>query len=515
MSEQSERASTQPLTILIAALGGEGGGVLMNWIVEAARASGLAVQATSVPGVAQRTGSTSYYIEVLQPPESAGSDPVFALFPMPGRVDIAIASEHIEAARLMERGFISPKRTTLIMSTSRVYTTAEKMQMGDGRFEPGKVEAAARALARKLIAVDLDVIARDNGTMISAAMFGALAGAGVLPWPRSQCEQVLGSGAAAEASRRGFTVAFAAASGGAVAVPQAIGSKQAQASPGPAAAGLAGLPEHIRATARHGHTRVVDYQDADYGALYLARLCALVSATTAMDDPIAAHALDEAARRLALWMAYEDIPRVADLKTRPERFAQIRADAEMSDGQILRVTEHMKPGVDEIAAMLPEGLGRRLTAYAVRGRWVPLAGRDLHVRSTGGIGYMLLRGLARMKSIRRRSLRFAEEQAAIERWLAAMAQTLAHAPSFAGALAELPRLRKGYGDTQARGNRNYEAIFAGIVAPAVLARQEGEATPRLRAAIAAALADPNGLALATVQPVPGAAHHAGGAVRAP
>ena len=45
--------------ILLAALGGEGGGVLMNWIVAAARRAGHVVQATSVPGVAQRTGSTS------------------------------------------------------------------------------------------------------------------------------------------------------------------------------------------------------------------------------------------------------------------------------------------------------------------------------------------------------------------------------------------------------------------------------------------------------------------------
>jgi indolepyruvate ferredoxin oxidoreductase, beta subunit len=129
---------SQPLSILIAALGGEGGSVLMNWIVEAARASGLAVQATSVPGVAQRTGSTSYYIEIHPAPQAGRPEPVFALFPMPGRVDVAIASEHLEAARLMERGFVSPKRTTLIMSTSRVYTTAEKNADGGRPVRSGQ-----------------------------------------------------------------------------------------------------------------------------------------------------------------------------------------------------------------------------------------------------------------------------------------------------------------------------------------------------------------------------------------
>ena len=60
-----------PVTLLIAALGGEGGGVLTGWIVDAARRAGLPVQATSIPGVAQRTGATTYYIEIW--PEALAS----------------------------------------------------------------------------------------------------------------------------------------------------------------------------------------------------------------------------------------------------------------------------------------------------------------------------------------------------------------------------------------------------------------------------------------------------------
>lgn len=172
-----------PFSILIAALGGEGGGVLLGWIVEAARCAGLPVQATSVPGVAQRTGSTSYYVEILRAPasESDGRAPVFALVPMPGRVDVVVASELVEAARMLERGFVSPRRTTLIAASSRTYTNAEKMQMGDGRLDPARIEAAAAKLARRLVILDLAAIARAHGTMVSATMFGALAGAGVLP----------------------------------------------------------------------------------------------------------------------------------------------------------------------------------------------------------------------------------------------------------------------------------------------------------------------------------------------
>ncbi len=57
-------AAPRPVSVLIAALGGQGGGVLTDWIVAAAEHAGLAAQATSIPGVAQRTGATTYYLEV-------------------------------------------------------------------------------------------------------------------------------------------------------------------------------------------------------------------------------------------------------------------------------------------------------------------------------------------------------------------------------------------------------------------------------------------------------------------
>ena len=58
----------RPITLLIAALGGEGGGVLTDWIVRRRRTPASPVQSTSIPGVAQRTGATTYYIEILPVP---------------------------------------------------------------------------------------------------------------------------------------------------------------------------------------------------------------------------------------------------------------------------------------------------------------------------------------------------------------------------------------------------------------------------------------------------------------
>ena len=80
----------KPLTIAILAMGGQGGGVLADWIVEVAEHEGWAAQSTSVPGVAQRTGATIYYIETL-PPRN-GVAPVFSLMPTPGDVDVVMAA---------------------------------------------------------------------------------------------------------------------------------------------------------------------------------------------------------------------------------------------------------------------------------------------------------------------------------------------------------------------------------------------------------------------------------------
>jgi indolepyruvate ferredoxin oxidoreductase beta subunit len=134
------------ITLLISALGGEGGGVLSRWIVDAVESQDFYVQFTSIPGVAQRTGATNYYIEVF--PEKVGDgaapQPVFALTPTPGNLDAVIASEVTEAGRAIQNGFVTPGRTTLIASTHRIYSIAEKSAMGDGRYAGETIEAAAQ-----------------------------------------------------------------------------------------------------------------------------------------------------------------------------------------------------------------------------------------------------------------------------------------------------------------------------------------------------------------------------------
>src|SRR3989304_6324593 len=197
----------KPITLLIAALGGEGGGVLADWIIAAATEQDYPVQSTSIPGVAQRTGATTYYIELYPAriAELGARRPVMTLTPAPGYVDVMVSSELLETGRAMLNGFVTPERTTLIASTHRIYTVAEKMHMGDGRFDSERILKAAQTMARGGILFDMQDLAARSGTVISAVLFGALAGSGALPLPRAACEDAIRKGGrGAEASLKGF-----------------------------------------------------------------------------------------------------------------------------------------------------------------------------------------------------------------------------------------------------------------------------------------------------------------------
>lgn len=505
--------------LLVAALGGEGGGVLADWLVACARSAGLPVQTTSVPGVAQRTGSTSYYLEMRREPLLPGEpSPVFALSPVPGCVDVVVASELLEAARTIERGFVTPERTTLIASTHRVYTTIEKMHMADGRHDSARIVDTAERLSARIALLDMDAIATRAGTAISAVMFGALAGAGVLPWTRAVCETVIGgSSRGAKASLAGFALAFDAVVSLDARAAIITGGDSAPAS-SQAAAGVqqvfadARVPESVQRRwmerlaswspalaliVAHGAVRCRDYQDASVGDDYLDRVARLVACMQANGatgaDGAHDEALREAARHLALWTCFEDVVRVADLKSRRGRLDRVRNEAQAKSGDLVRVIDYFKPGVDEIAAILPAALGARLLATSTRRGWLH-AGIGLRIRSTSLWGHLMLRGLAALRPLRPHSLRHRQEHAAIDAWLDAMGRLLPASPGFAHVLAGLPQVLKGYGDTQRRGRENYARLWLEDVAPRLIAsgQPSDDATASFARSIRATLADPEG-----------------------
>jgi indolepyruvate ferredoxin oxidoreductase beta subunit len=463
-----------PITILIAALGGEGGGVMADWLMEAATASGFPAQATSIPGVAQRTGATTYYLEVFPVPKNKldGKEPVLSLTPSPGNVDIMVASELVEAGRAMQNGYVSPERTTLIASTHRIYATVEKMQMADGRFDSDKVVAAGGLLAKKAVMFDMRKLAQESGTVINAVLFGAMAGSGVLPLSREACEAAIRKGGrGAEASLRGFAAGFDIAGGSRRAPAQAAAPKRATSI------------EEILPLAEQ---RLKDYQGDRYAEIYAER----VKPFLAGDARVAA----TVARHLATWMAYEDIIRVADLKTRSSRFQRVRKEVGAKDGEPVVVIDFLKPGVEEFASVLPHFLGKKIIGWAEKNGKLDAYNVGMHIRTSGVFGYALVRSLAWLKPWRPMSYRYREEQQLIERWLALVGEAARRDAALAFEVAECARLVKGYGETHRRGKANFLAIVDALVEnPATADAREQAAA--IRKARDAALADPEGKAL--------------------
>jgi indolepyruvate ferredoxin oxidoreductase, beta subunit len=464
----------RPITVLIAALGGEGGGVMADWLMEAATRCGYPAQATSIPGVAQRTGATTYYLEIFPAirDELNGKEPVLSLTPSPGNVDVMVASELVEAGRAMQNGYVNPERTTLIASTHRIYATVEKMQMADGRFDSRRVVAAAGQLAKYAVLFDMRKLAQENGTVINAVLFGAMAGSGVLPLPREACEQAIRHGGrGAEASLRGFAAGFGIAAGQRPAPQEPLPPRRA---------------EELQEVLRIGRERLRDYQGARYVALYEQRMQPFLSG----DAKLAA----EVARHLALWMAYEDIIRVADLKTRASRFERVRKEVGAKSGEPVVVIDYLKPGIEEFASVLPAFLGKKLVSWAERRGKLDAYNVGMHIKTSSLPGFVLVRSLAWLKPWRPKSYRYREEQHLIDGWLGLVADAAQRDAALALEIAECARLIKGYGETHRRGKANFLAIVDALIQnPAANGPREQAAA--IRKAREAALADPEGKAL--------------------
>ena len=486
------------ITVAIVAMGGEGGGVLADWIVDLAEHAGYLAQTTSVPGVAQRTGSTVYYIEIF--PEKfateAGKAPVLALMPVPGELDIVLASELMEAGRAIQRGMVTPDRTTLIASTNRVYSMMEKTALGDGQVDTQKLIEAATAAANVFVHSDFAHLAQETGSVISAPLFGALAATNALPFSRKQFEEAIQrGGVGVESSLAGFAAAFDSTGQAASAPLRAEAASRPRI--GPQLQALAAriessFPPSSRAILLAGVQRLADYQDVPYAAGYLDELETVRDLDAQYGDGNFV-LLCETGRHLALWMSYEDAIRVADLKTRNSRFARVYKDSRASATQLVQIKEFLHPGIEEITDILPAGLGRwLLNAGWTRKLAERFTQKGRIVHTTSLAGFLQLYVLAALRPTRRRSLRFKEEHQRINQWLAQIPVLAPENYLLARELAECPRVVKGYGDTHARGRKNFDALMAAVRK----LRGQQDAAGRLKKLREAALADDTGEKLA-------------------
>ncbi|RIV82592.1 indolepyruvate oxidoreductase subunit beta family protein [Aurantiacibacter xanthus] len=485
-------ATERPISIAIVAMGGQGGGVLTGWIVQLAENAGWVAQSTSVPGVAQRTGATIYYVEMMQPRE--GKRPILAQMPTPGDVDVVLASEFVEAGRSILRGIVTPERTTLIASSHRTFAISEKSAPGEGIADAGAIDEAVGVTAHHSIIFDMNALAVANGSVISSAMFGALAASGRLPFDRAAYHDVIkGCGKGVDASIRAFDAAFARAEDGPAdgvaekpasptIAPTALapGAQPEEERKVPSGAGLprrgspeiAKLLERIETTlsvqawplARSGLAKVVDFQDLDYGAEYLSELEAIQAVDLKAGGEARGFELTvQAAKYIANAMVYDDIVRVADLKTRTARHGRIGKEIGLREGQMFGTTEYMHPRMEEIAGLLPAGLADWLMARPRLFGWLDRRvskGRRVRTYSPGWFIALYVTGGLRW--LRRSSLRHREESAHRHEWLTLATELALRDYDLGVEVVRCQRLIKGYSDTHARGLSKFAMVTGEI-----------------------------------------------------
>ena len=437
--------SARPFSLLIAALGGEGGGVLTDWIVAAAESQDLPVQSTSIPGVAQRTGATTYYVEIFPTPhaELGGRSPVLALAPGVGDVDMVVASELLEAGRAISLGFVTTDRTLLLASTSRVYLTVEKMQMADGRYDFERLIKAVEQNSKAHLLFDMEAAARQAGAIVNSVMLGAIAGAGRLPIPVEAFEAAIrADGKAVESNLKGFRAGLAAARDQLPVAIRRAGQAAGQADAGRSRGrglGVSGSGARDRHRRRAPPRRVSG-----------PRLCAALPRS-----PEAGRGARQVARRNRAASCGAHVVR----GRHPRRRSQDRAGTfpphrgrDRRQGPTLRhhgIPQARHRGVVPGAAAAP---ARAIVAYAEKRGWLGTVYFGMELKTTTVWGYLRFWALAKLKRFRPKSWRFAEEQIAIEAWLARVVAAAKLSPDLALEIAECARLIKGYGDTWKRGS---------------------------------------------------------------
>ena len=389
------------------------------------------------------------------------------------------------------------------MQNQRALAVSEKEQPGDGTADGSKVVDAAGVVARHLVVADFAAIAERHASVISASLLGALAASGALPFPRAAYEQAIRDGGVGiDASLKAFADAYTEAgrSDTPVITPD---RKRLPALPASATEPvLDALLHRIRTefpVAAHsmiyaGGRHLVDYQDAAYAGEYFDKLAAILKTDRAQGGESKSFALTiEVARQLARTMAYDDIIRVADLKTRTSRQSRVEREIGVDTAtQVLQTTEYFHPRMQEVCGSLPAGIGVAIE----RRPWLfqtldKLVNRGRRIRTDSIWGYVQLYLIAGRKLHRRATLRHGRELAHIKAWLASVTHHAGLNYDVATEIAKARRMIKGYSDTMSRGQSKYDRILQG--AETVAARPD--AADWVRRLRLAALLDEQGVAL--------------------
>ncbi|MGK2941413.1 MAG: indolepyruvate oxidoreductase subunit beta family protein [Immundisolibacter sp.] len=449
--------------ILIGTVGGQGGGVLADWMVKGLINAGWQAQSIGLLGLSQRAGSVIYYVEARPQTQRA---PILSAYAVPGDVDLLLSQEFLELGRLLQGGFAHPD-CTIIANTYRYYGTLEKTPAEGGIYPSGVIRKAAETLSSDSYLFHAqEVVARAGLSLLSsnAVLLGAVVASKVFalapePFRTAIEEAEVGVGDNLKAFDLGYqmmregTLPRALFKENEVLDWQQLADQRAQALPQRRRGeyrslldqGRSAVPPLARIFAEACY-RLLDFQDAAYVRDYIVRVREIYAAEQAKNGS-ETYAITEAyGQHLANWMGYEDAQRVAQLKLRPERFAKMRDDHGVRGEDPFWVDDFLAPDPPQIYGMLPAPIGRWIRAQGRRWREdFDHISMPMRVRSNRPWGYFTLSLVSAMRHVRRRSLRHHEELLLLQRWRDAVLLWLGRSTALGQLAADAGRVVKGYG----------------------------------------------------------------------
>lgn len=449
--------------VLIGTVGGQGGGVLSDWLVHGLLESGWGASSIGLLGLSQRAGTVTYYCE-----GAPGRDVprVASMFGVPGEVDLVIGQELLELGRILAAGFAAP-HAVIVGNSARYLTTAEKMPAEGGVYDTSIIVNAARQLAPdRHYLFDAQRLVVEAGLpplSSNAILLGAAVASPVLNLPREGFHTAIErSQVSVKANIAAFNLGYERVRDGSLPRTMVSGVKLPQEASETVRQRLSAIegrasqeayrelvdqcaaefPAEVMSVLAEALYRLIDFQDARYAEDYIGRLRSMAARGPSAQKLLAAYA-----RHLANWLSYEDVSRVAQLKTRRQRFAGIEQEYEVN-GQRYVVVDYLVPDTEQVLGALPAGLarlieniGRRLFSNFDRLKF------PLRIKTSTVVGYWLMRLIAAQRRFRRGSLRHRQELALIERWELAIIQHLER-PEFASLVVDAARVVKGYGRTR-------------------------------------------------------------------
>lgn len=430
------------MRILIPSVGGLGVGVFVEWLSAALIMEGLKPNVLNLPGVSQRTGRTLSYMEI-------GSDGTsFSPFPTKGNIDLIISHEFLELLRVLKEGY-GGKGCNVIGTTYRYYTTYEKLSLKRDIYTYENFRDVIEKYSKDHIMADIYKLGISDFS--NAHLLGLLCASGYMPFIRRETYERAMEAVRIDTERnlRDFNTGC-----------ELLGRIKRDSSPSvideispcdtpdlyiKESIERLGLTygKDIRDVLFEAVGQIIDYQDVKYARLYISRVYDLHSVLES-NGTVRIGVIKEFARVLAIRMMYEDIIRVAEKKISRGRFERIRRLYRIQDRDVFWIKDFFGPDIDELYGILPNLLGKIFDRLLSRYRISWKTGMFTNHIS----GFLILKGISKLRFLRRHSLRYAKENSLIEMYIDHIRRCSAHTTDSALLAAKGGAIVRGYGDVR-------------------------------------------------------------------